>query len=87
MSVVNQLWLYDAIETKIQDLINDWDTFADVKSDIKTYTNYLIDLDGDNIVWKENPTIEELEQAKKDLEELEKYYEAVRIYLTKMGEI
>lgn len=75
MSVVNQLWLYDAIETKIQDLINDWDTVANVKEDIKTYTNYLIDFDGDNIVWKEKPTIEELEQAKKDLEELEKYYE------------
>lgn len=87
MSVVHELWLYDAIETKIQDLINDWDTVADVKADIKTYTNYLIDFDGDKIVWKEKPTIEELEQAKQDLEELEKYYEAVRIYLTKMGEI
>lgn len=87
MSVVNELWLYDAIETKIKDLINDWDTVANVKSDITTYTNYLIDFDGDNIVWKENPTIEELEQAKKDLEELEKYYEALIIYLTKMREI
>lgn len=75
MSVVNELWLYDAIETKIQDLINDWDTVADVKADIKTHTNYFIDFDGDIIVWKEKPTEEELEQAKKDLEELEKYYE------------
>lgn len=75
MSVVNELWLYDKIETKIQDLINNWDTVADVKSDIKTYTNYFIDFDGDIIVWKEKPTIEELEQAFSGLKELEEFYD------------
>lgn len=75
MSVVNKLWLYDAIETKIQDLINDWDTVADVKADIKINTNYIIDFDGENIVWKDNLTLEELELAFSGLKELEEFYD------------
>lgn len=83
MSVVDELWLYDAIETKIKNLINKWGANADVKDDISTYTYNLIDFDGDNIVWKEDPTIEELEKTKKVLWKLEMLYE-IRQYLNQI---
>lgn len=75
MRVVDKLWLYDKIETKIQDLINNWDTMANVKADIKINTNYIIDFDGDNIVWKDNLKLEALELAFSGLKELEEFYD------------
>lgn len=75
MSIVDKLWLYDVIETKIKDLINKWGANVDVKNDISTYTYDLINFDKDNIVWNKEPTIEELEQSKKVILKLEMLYE------------
>ena len=65
-------YLMDGIETIIEDLINDYD-ISDIKGDIQIATNYVIDFDGDNIVWKEKPNCKELRQAYNGIKELWDY--------------
>lgn len=65
-------YLIDGIETTIEGLIHDWD-IADIKGDIQTATNYVIDFDGENIVWKDKPSYKELWQAYNGINELWDY--------------
>lgn len=72
MSVVQRLFLCAEIDSSLDALMGAYD-IDDIKGDIQTATNYVIDFDGENIVWKENPTIEELEQAYNGIKELWDY--------------
>lgn len=72
MSVVERLFLCAEISTSLDALMDAYD-IDDIKGDIQTATNYVIDFDREDIVWKEETTISELEKANKNLKVLLAY--------------
>ena len=72
MSVVQRLFLCAEISTSLDALMDAYD-IDDIKGDIQTATNYVIDFDREDIVWKEETTIAELEKANKNLKVLLAY--------------
>lgn len=72
MSVVERLFLCAEISTSLDALMDAYD-IDDIKGDIQTATNYVIDFDREDIVWKEEATISDLKKANKNLKVLLAY--------------
>lgn len=72
MSVVQRLFLCAEISTSLDALMDAYD-IDDIKGDIQTATNYVIDFDREDIVWKEEATISDLKKANKNLKVLLAY--------------
>ena len=72
MSVVERLFLCAEISTSLDALMDTYD-IEDIKGDIQTATNYVIDFDREDIVWKEETTISDLKKANKNLKVLLAY--------------
>lgn len=72
MSVVQRLFLCAEISTSLDALMDAYD-IDDIKGDIQTATNYVIDFDREDIVWKEETTIADLKKANKNLKVLLAY--------------